>query len=82
MEESKNNFSFYQHTEEVKAVLKYTKEFKIKCEFNGADFKADLQRLHTEVRQCMVIDDLEDFGPEVVSLPARSRGQGLGHHRI
>ena len=41
--------------EAVEILLKYIKEFKTKCEFNGVDFEADLylSTMYTEIRRCM-----------------------------
>ena len=49
--------------ETIEALLKYTKEYKTKCEFSGVDFEADLQSLYTELRRCMANENPEDFGP-------------------
>ena len=35
----------------VEVLLKYTKEYKTKCKFNGVNFKADLSSMYTEVGQ-------------------------------
>ena len=34
--------------EAVELLLKYTKEYKTKCEFNGVDFEADLATMYTD----------------------------------
>ena len=44
--------------EAVELLLKYTKEYKTKCEFNGINFEADLATMYTEVRRCQVSADL------------------------
>lgn len=70
-ENKSRKFSWTPET--VAALLKYTKEYKTKCEFSGVDFEADLQSLYTEVRRCMAIDNLEDFGPEASTISIRAR---------
>ena len=55
--------------EAVEVLLKYIKEYKTRCEFNGVDFEADLASMYTEVRRCMAIDYAGDFGPESVLEP-------------
>ena len=50
--------------EAVEVLLKYIKEYKTKCEFNGVDFEADLSGMYTEVRRCSAVDFTHDFGPE------------------
>ena len=55
--------------EVIEVFLKYIKEYKTKCEFNGVDFEVDLASMYTEVRRCMGIDFPDDFGPESVSEP-------------
>ena len=41
--------------EAVEILLKYIKEYKTKCEFNGVDFEADLSGMYTEVRRCLAM---------------------------
>ena len=45
----------------VEILLKYIKESKSKCQFNGMDFEADLSTMYTEI----------DFGPEIVQKPGK-----------
>ena len=47
--------------------LRYVKEYKTQCEFNGIDFEADLQSLYTELRSCMAAEDPCEFGPQALS---------------
>ena len=49
-------------SEAVEILLKYIKEFKTKCEFNGVDFEADVSTIYAEIRRCMAMDFPEDFG--------------------
>ena len=42
--------------EAVELLLKYIKEYKSKCEFNGVNFEADLSSMYTEVRRCLAVD--------------------------
>ena len=65
----KKSRKFSWTPESVEALLKYTKEYKTKCEFSCVDFEVDLQSLYSELRQCMAIDNPEDFGPEVLNSP-------------
>ena len=58
-------------SEAVEILLKYIKEFKTKCEFNGVDFEADLSTLYAEIRRCMAVDFSEDFGAEIVQEPGK-----------
>ena len=60
-EKKARKFSWAPET--IEALLKYTKEYKTKCEFSGVDFEADLQSLYTELRRCMANENPEDFGP-------------------
>ena len=53
-------------SEAVEILLKYIKEFKTKCEFNGVDSEADLSTMYAEIRRCVAVDCPEDFGPEIV----------------
>lgn len=46
----------------MEILLKYLKEFKTKCEFNGVDFEADVSTIYAEIRRCMAMDFPEDFG--------------------
>ena len=55
----------------MEILLKYIKEFKTKCEFNGVDFEADLSTVCTEIRRYMAVDFPEDFGPEIVQEPGK-----------
>ena len=50
----------------VEMLLKYVKEYKTQCEFNGVDFEADQQSMYTEIRKCMAADsdDPTEVGPE------------------
>jgi len=48
----------------IEILLKYIKEYKTKCEFNGVNFKADLSGMYTEVRWCSAVDFPHNFGPE------------------
>lgn len=57
--------------EVVEVLLKYIKEYKTKCEFNGVDFEADLSGMYTEVRRCLAVDFLQDFGPESCQDPGK-----------
>ena len=50
--------------EAVEELLKYIKEYKTKCEFNGVDFEADLSSMYTKVRRCSAVDFPDDFAPE------------------
>ena len=42
--------------ERVELLLRYLKDFKTKCEFNGIDFEADLTSMYTEIRRCLAVD--------------------------
>ena len=55
----------------MEILLKYIKEFRTKCEFNGVEFEADLSKIHTEIRRCMAVDFPEDFGPEIIHAPGK-----------
>ena len=57
--------------EAVELLLKYIKEYKSKCEFNGVDFEADLSSMYTEVRRCLAVDFPNDFGPEFCHNPGK-----------
>ena len=57
--------------EVVEVLLKYIKEYKTKCEFNGVDFEADLSGMYTEVRRCLAVDFPHDFGPESCHDPGK-----------
>ena len=57
--------------EAVKLPLKYIKEYKSKCDFNGVDFEADLLSMYTEVRRCLAVDFPTDFGPEFCHDPGK-----------
>ncbi|CAH3197000.1 unnamed protein product [Porites evermanni] len=59
-------------SEQVELVLRYIKDYKTKCDFNGIDFEADLASMYTEIRRCMAVDFPDDFGPEVVTEPTKS----------
>ena len=52
--------------EAVEILLKYIKEFKTRCDFNGVDFPAELSTIYAEIRRCMAVDFPKDFGPAVV----------------
>lgn len=43
-------------------MLKFVREYKSTCDFQGVDFEADLQSLYTEVRRCMASLYPDDFG--------------------
>ena len=53
--------------EAVEVLLKYIKEYKTKCEFNGVNFEADLSGMYTEVRRCLAVDSHTTLGlnPEI-----------------
>ena len=55
----------------VDVLLKYIKEYKTKCEFNGVDFEADLSGMYTEVRRCLAVDFPHNFGPESCHDPGK-----------
>ena len=57
--------------EAVEVLLKYIKEYKTKCEFNGVDFEADLSGMYTEVRRCLAVDFPHAFGPESCHDPGK-----------
>ena len=59
-------------SEQVELVLRYIKDYKTKCDFNGIDFEADLASMYTEIRRCMAVDFPDDFGPEVLTEPRKS----------
>jgi len=50
--------------EALEVLLKYIKEYKTKCDFNGIDFKADLSGMYTEVCRGLAVDFSHDFGPD------------------
>ena len=56
-------------SEAVEILLKYIKEFKTKCEFYGVNFEVNISIMDTEIRRCMAVDFLEDFGSEIVQEP-------------
>ena len=39
--------------ERVELLLKYLKEYKVTCDFNGKDFEQDLSAMYTEIRRCL-----------------------------
>ena len=39
--------------ERVELYLKYLKEDKVTCDFNGRDFEQDLSAMYTEIRRCL-----------------------------
>ena len=51
----------------MELVLRYIKDYKTKCDFNGIDFEADLASMYTEIRRCMAVHFTDDFGPEVLT---------------
>lgn len=55
----------------MEILLKYIKELKTKCEFNGVDFEADLSILCAEIRRCLGLDFPEDFGPDIFQEPGK-----------
>lgn len=48
--------------DKVEEMLKFLREYKSTCDFQGVDFEADLQSLYTEVRRCMASLYPDDFG--------------------
>ena len=48
--------------DKVEEMLKFVREYKSTCDFQGIDFEADLQSLYTEVRRCMASLYPDDFG--------------------
>ena len=48
--------------DKVEEMLKFVREYKSTCDFQGIDFEADLQSLYTEVRQCLASLYPDDFG--------------------
>lgn len=57
--------------ERVELLLRYLKDFKTKCDFNGVDFEADLASMYTEIRRCLAVDFTEEFGPKAVTEPVK-----------
>ena len=53
----------------VELLLRLTKQYKTKCDFNGHDFEADTQQMYTEIRRSMGRDFPDDFGLEEISEP-------------
>lgn len=41
--------------ERVGLLLRYLKDFKTKCDFNGIYFEADLASMYTEIRRCLAV---------------------------
>ena len=58
--------------ERVELLLKYLKEYKVTCDFNGRDFEQDLSAMHTEIRRCLAVDFCDEFGPESPTEPMTS----------
>ena len=56
-------------TEKIEDLLKYMRNYKSNCDFNGIDFEADLACMYTEIRKCMARDYSSDFGPEQATIP-------------
>ena len=48
--------------DKVEEKLKFVREYKLTCDFQGIDFEADLQSLYTELRRCMASLYPDDFG--------------------
>ena len=57
--------------ERVETLLKYLKEYKVTCVFNGKDFEQDLSAMCTEIRRCLARDFCDEFGPESPTEPQR-----------
>ena len=55
--------------ERVELLLKYLKEYKLTCDFNGKDFEQDLSAMYTEIHRCLAIDFCDEFGPESSTEP-------------
>ena len=53
----------------VELLLRLTKQYKTKSDFNGHDFEADTQQMCTEIRHSMGRDFPDDFGLEEISEP-------------
>ena len=61
IEDSKSARKFSKKTPKVRAwtpervelLLKYLKEYKVTCDFNGKDFEQDLSAMYTEIRRCL-----------------------------
>ena len=57
--------------ERVELLLKYLKEYKVTCDFNGKDFEQDLSAMYTEIRRCLAVDFCDEFGPENPTEPEK-----------
>ena len=57
--------------ERVEILLKYLKEYKVTCDFNGKDFEQDLSAMYTEIRRCLAVDFCDEFGPESPTEPEK-----------
>ena len=56
----------------MELLLRLTKQYKTKCDFNGHDFEADTQQMYTEIRCSMGRDFPDDFGLEEISKPNKA----------
>lgn len=57
--------------ERVELLLKYLKEYKVTCDFNGKEFEQDLSAMYTEIRRCLAVDFCDEFGPESPTEPEK-----------
>ena len=60
---------FQWNAELVELLLRLTKEYKTKCDFNGIDFEADGQQMYTDIRRSLERDFPDEFGREEISEP-------------
>ena len=60
---------FQWNAELVELLLRLTKEYKTKCDFNGIDFEADGQQMYTNIRRSLGRDFPDEFGREEISEP-------------
>lgn len=60
MQREEDNVGMVQ--DKVEEMLKFERECKSTCDFQGIDFEADLQSLYNEVRQCMANLYPDEFG--------------------
>lgn len=51
----------------VEVLIGCLKNFKMKCYFNGIDFKANLDLMHTKINRYLAVDFTEEFDPGAVT---------------
>ena len=51
--------------------MKYLKEYKVTCGFNGKDFEQDMSAMYIKIRRCLAIDYFHEFGPKSTTQPEK-----------